>query len=404
VVVPINKLLEPARSLAVRQAVVGGVFIVVVGFLLFSVYRSVVSPLGKFVSVMTAIREGDLTLKTGFSGKDELSGVAKAVDDLVDEQCEFLKVLRTQESEIGRSTETLENAFGDTQNMAATAMDHIRDLTGTAGENADALESIDAGIKGIAAAVTKTADLSSEVSSEAENLRTNAVDSEEMLRRDTLKVTNMANAFKTVADEIQDLDAKAGNIRGIVTTITGIADQTNLLALNAAIEAARAGEAGRGFSVVAEEVRKLAENSNVAAGQIGQLVAAIVQETRSIVENASRGVTLAEATAEETGQTREKLADVISTVARIVEQIRSVAKTSQEQSDALREMGEAVDRATQGASTNQEKTEQISILVRNISRRIEEVFDTATALRELVESSGERIVGYKLEPDDSLLA
>ncbi|MDR3265450.1 MAG: methyl-accepting chemotaxis protein, partial [Synergistaceae bacterium] len=293
VVVPVERLMTPAHSLAIRQSVIGAVTVLVLGLWLFSIYRSVVRPLAKFVSVMTAIRDGDMTVSTGFSGRDELSDLARAVDGLVSDQHEFLLTLRAQGKDIDRSAQELEGAFSDTGEMTRTIEAHTRDLAGVAAENAEAIEGVNASIEEMSAAATGAAGSASGVSADAESLRANAIESEEMLRRNTLKVTDMAQAFRAVSEVVHELDGRAANINSIVTTITGIADQTNLLALNAAIEAARAGEAGRGFAVVAEEVRKLAEESSVAARQIGELAISIAQETKSAVENASRGVNLA---------------------------------------------------------------------------------------------------------------
>ena len=402
IVVPVDKLLAPARELATKQSAIGLAAIAVLGFMLFSVYRSLIRPLARLLSVMATIRKGDMTASTGLSGKDELADVAKAVDGMVEEQRQFFLQLRGQGLEINNGTRELENAFNDAEAMARTIAQYARELTDVAMENADAIQSVNAGIEEMSAAATGAANAASGVSAEADTLRTNAIDSEEMLRRNTLKVAEMAQAFERVSGVVRELDAKASNINNIVATITGIADQTNLLALNAAIEAARAGDAGRGFAVVAEEVRKLAEGSNVAASKIGTLAASILKETKSAVESASRGVELAGTTEEETHKTQGRLTEVIAAVTRIVEQIQSVAATSQEQSASLGEMTGAVDRVTTGATKNQEKAEQIFRHVENISSRLAEIATTTDSLRRMVDSNNEHMAHYTLSTEPSV--
>lgn len=399
VVVPVDKLLTPARSLAVKQAVIGSIAIVVLGLLLFSVYWRVVRPLRGFISVMTEIKNGDMTVTTGFSGRDELSDLARAVDALVGDQRGFLLNQREQGREIDRNAQKLEDAFNDTGEMARTIEVHTRELANVAAGNKEAIDGVKTGIGEMSEAASGAANAASDVSEEAERLRTNAVESEELLHRNTLKVTDMARMFENLSNVVRDLDSRAGNINSIVSTITGIADQTNLLALNAAIEAARAGEAGRGFAVVAEEVRKLAEESSVAAGKIGELAVSIVRETKSAVDNASRGVTLAGTTEEETRKTQERLTAVIAAVARIVEQIQNVAATAEQQSASLQEMTGAMGRVTQAASENQEKAEQISGLVVSITHRIGEIAGTTNALRGMVASNNEHMAHYVLEEE-----
>ncbi len=138
---------------------------------------------------------------------------------------------------------------------------------------------------------------------------------------------------------MEGLAAKSGKIGGIVDTITSIAEQTNLLALNAAIEAARAGEQGRGFTVVAEEVRKLAEESQSAAGQISALIREIQAETQSVVgvvaeggRRTADGVATVEQTREAFEAIGQAVADVtgrVSDIASAVHQISAEARRAE---------------------------------------------------------------------------
>jgi methyl-accepting chemotaxis protein len=180
-----------------------------------------------------------------------------------------------------------------------------------------------------------------------------------------------------VTDAIRGLAAKSGQIGGIVETITGIASQTNLLALNAAIEAARAGEQGRGFAVVADEVRKLAEESQTAAASIAGLISEIQVETERTVEAVEAGArrtdessATVEAAQEAFRQIGASVEDIRGRVAVIVEATSEVAAVAQQSSASVEQVSAS--------------TEQTSASSQEIAASAQELAGTARELQQLV--------------------
>jgi methyl-accepting chemotaxis protein len=168
---------------------------------------------------------------------------------------------------------------------------------------------------------------------------------------------------------VETLEQHSTNISGIVNVIRDIADQTNLLALNAAIEAARAGEQGRGFAVVADEVRKLAERTGGATTEIGQMIDAIQTETRNAVAGMEQSQNQVGTGVQLAGQAADSLVHIQAETRRTLDQINDIASASQEQSAAANEIAQNVERI---ASMSEEN----SVAIRDAS-------ETATRLSEL---------------------
>ena len=241
-----------------------------------------------------------------------------------------------------------------------------------AGETATAMEQMNA-------TVLEVAKNASEAAQGAGVARDKAKDGADVVRQVVAAINGVQERAATLRSNMDALGKQAEGIGAVIGVISDIADQTNLLALNAAIEAARAGEAGRGFAVVADEVRKLAEKTMTATKEVGDAVRAIQTGARSSiegVEGAARAVDQATDLADRSGT---MLGEIVAIVEVSADQVRSIATASEEQSAASEQINRAVE------DINRISDETADAMAR-ASGSVEELTDQADNLTRLVDT------------------
>ena len=254
--------------------------------------------------------DGDLTRRAELGGRDEIAVVASDFNRLMESFATIVGKLLFNSLEVGNASRQL---IGDAQRVAAGSNEQRDAALATADEMAVLTENMHE--------VSRKACETARISETSNRLSTEGM---AIVRSASAEMEQIAASVTQSAKVVGALGERSKAISGIVQTIREIADQTNLLALNAAIEAARAGEQGRGFAVVADEVRKLAERTSQATGEISQMIAAIQGETQSAIASIEAG----------SGQAR-KGAALARQAAQALEGINSGARETMEKVDAI---------------------------------------------------------------------
>jgi methyl-accepting chemotaxis protein len=324
VLAPLNKLLYSVLGMALLALVL---IVPLIGV----VFGRMLKGLHGLRDAMQEIShgEGDLTRRIQITGQDEIAQTAQAFNTFIERLHKMFLVVR---DEAGQVTQRVEQV-GDTVKGVADDSRQISDVSST---NAATLEQITVSISQIA-----------DIARDADGLvvRTGEVstNSAEAMDRISGEMARTMSAVRDLSSMLTSLDSRSEQISGITNVIKDIADQTNLLALNAAIEAARAGEQGRGFAVVADEVRKLAERTSQATVEITGTVSAIRDETRQAVTNMQHTISSVDDGVALTQSAAAHIDEIRQAMHTVVQKMGEIARSTREQHSAANQIAQSTE-------------------------------------------------------------
>ncbi len=321
--------------------------------------RSLSRALADMKETMSRVAQGDLNARADASRGDELGDMARSLDATVESLQETIRGVKGAADTLASAAESLQSELGGVMERGKVRAEHMAQAK-------ESIEQMNLAARNIATGTGRVAEASGEALSIAGDGDKRMEDSISATRRVEVSVDDSTAI-------IAELSGATDRIQEITGVIRDIADQTNLLALNAAIEAARAGEQGRGFAVVADEVRKLAERTSVSTADIAATVGTIRQKTDSAVqamqtvhEEVGQGVRYS-------GETREALDGIVAASKRVSDLLSSISADTQAQMDASQHTVQKMEQVAAMNAENSASIGRVSEVTQDLSRMAHEL-------------------------------
>jgi methyl-accepting chemotaxis protein len=323
--------------------------------------RMIVNPLHKTIDMISEMDRGNLTARLSMTRKDEIGQLAQTMDRFADslqeallEVSEVVSAAASAAAQISASTEEMAAGANEQTTQAGEVAAAVEEMTQTILEN------------------SKNASATSEAAKQSKL----AAETGGRVVEETVRgMQRIARVVRTSADTVKALGKSSNQIGEITGVIDDIANQTNLLALNAAIEAARAGEHGRGFAVVADEVRKLAERTTKATKEIAGMIKQIQSETAGAVVSMEAGTREVETGIRLVDEAGMSLHEIVQTSQRVTDMIMQIASASEQQSSASEQIAKNVESISSVTAQTATGTQQVAQAANDLNRLTVQLHD-----------------------------
>jgi methyl-accepting chemotaxis protein len=351
-----------ATNSARNTAILVGVLALVGGVIIATfIGRLITGPLVRTVDAMNEIAQGggDLTQRLDESGDNEISRLGRAFNN-------FSEKVRQTVSQVSVSTDHLSKASKD--------MSSIVEVTNreTEKEQLEANQVV-AAMSQMTATVQEVARNASEAASAAKQANDASTQGRQVVASTIESIQNLSSEVHTAANVIGQLEKDSENIGTVLDVIRGIAEQTNLLALNAAIEAARAGEQGRGFAVVADEVRNLASKTQQSTEEIHQMIEKLQNGARSAASAMGESRERADSSVAQASQAGDSLEVIDSSVSMINDMNTQIATAAEEQSTVVEEINRNIMNISEVINHTVEGSQKTSLASQELDRLANEL-------------------------------